>query len=63
LVGVDGGWWGEPVFAVVVAVDVPAVVVEQQVVVFAEEDSVGDIGSAVFGGPFVDVVGFGVARV
>ena len=58
LVGVDGWGWGEPVLAVLVAGDVPAVVVEEEVVVFAEEDAVGDVGLAVVGDVFVDVVGF-----
>ena len=59
LVGVDGGWWDEPVLAFVVAFDVPAVVVNEEVVRFAQQDAVGDVGFAVLGRPFVDVVCFG----
>lgn len=55
---VDAGGRCEPVF-VVVAGDVPAVVVEEQVVVSAEEDSVVDVGAAVISFPVLDVVGFG----
>jgi hypothetical protein len=37
--------------------------VEQQVVVFAERNSVSDIGLAAVFEPLVDVMNFGVARV
>jgi hypothetical protein len=37
--------------------------VQEQVVVFAEQDPVGDVGLAVVPFPLVDVVGLGLARV
>ena len=43
LVGVDRGRRDQPVLALVVAVDVPLVVVEEQMVVFAEQDPVGSV--------------------
>jgi hypothetical protein len=59
LVGVDVWWWDHPV-CVVFSDDFPALVVHAEVTVFAEEYPVGDVGAAVFGCPFVEVVGFGV---
>ncbi|HEY9499609.1 MAG TPA: hypothetical protein VIQ78_11350, partial [Terrimesophilobacter sp.] len=43
LSGVDVGGWGQPVLVVAPA-DVPVVVVEEHVVVAAEEYSVGQVG-------------------
>jgi hypothetical protein len=43
---------------VVVAFYFPAVVVEEQVVVFTQRDPVGDVGFAFVARPLVDVVGF-----
>ena len=54
------GWWDEPVFGLggASSFDLPVVVVEEEMVVFAEEQSVGDVGAAVVSGPVLDVVGF-----
>ena len=54
------GWWNEPVFRLggASSFDFPVVVVEEEMVVFAEEQSVGDVGAAVVSGPVLDVVGF-----
>jgi hypothetical protein len=43
--------------------DVPAVVVEEEMVVLAEQDAVSDVGPAVIPFPLVDVMRFGLARV
>jgi hypothetical protein len=56
-------WWDEPVFGVFVSLNFPPVVVEEEVMVSAEQDAVGEICFAVVSFPEDDVVGFGVARV
>ena len=62
LVGVLVGWGNQPVPVRFVAGDVPPVVVEQQVVVAAEQDAVGQVGVAAVSFPVHDVVGFGPGR-
>src|SRR5690554_2657181 len=56
--GVGAGGWVEPVGAAFSG-DVPVVVVEEHVVVSAQQDPVREVGVAVISGPLVDVVGFG----
>ena len=55
--GVDACGWLEPV-AVVDVDDFPVVVVEEEVVASAEEDSVVDVGGSVVSVPVSDVVCF-----
>ena len=55
--GVHAGGWVEPVGSAG-AGDVPVVVVQQHVVVAAEQDPISQIGFPVIAGPLVNVVGF-----
>jgi hypothetical protein len=43
LIGIDTRRGDQPVFALVIAPDMPSVVVKEQVMVLAEQDSVGDV--------------------
>ena len=54
---IDAFWGLEPVVVVGVG-DFPVVVVEEEVVSSAEEDSVVDVGGSVVSVPVCDVVGF-----
>jgi hypothetical protein len=64
--GVSFGGWGEPVPGASVVEgfsgDIPAAVVEQEMVVSTEEDSVPDVGPSVVFGPQHNVVGFAPGR-
>ena len=54
------GRWDQPIFAASrpASLDLPVVIVQEEMVVFAEQDSVGHVGAATVSGPVVDVVGF-----
>jgi hypothetical protein len=62
LPGINGGWWGQPVPAVIIASDFPSGVVVEHVVVFAQEDPVGDVAFTVVPPPVFNVVGFRPGR-
>ena len=55
---VDASGWDGDESVDGVAVDSPVVVVDEHVVVAAEQDAVADVGSAVIAVVLVDVVGF-----
>jgi hypothetical protein len=55
---VDGGWWFEPVAALVLE-NLPALVVQHAVVRVAEQDAQPDVGGSPVADPFFEVVRFG----
>ena len=56
--GVDAGRWDEPILVASV-LDLPAVVVQEHVVVAAQKNAVVDVGGAVVAFPVLDVVSLG----
>ena len=61
LLGVDVGWWDEPVGGAV-AFDFPVVVVDEEVMVSTQEDPVFDVRFAVVAMPVADVMCFRPGR-
>ncbi|HEX4443986.1 MAG TPA: hypothetical protein VHZ81_10480 [Galbitalea sp.] len=59
LIDLDRRRRNEPILAAITSSNLPVVVVKEQMMMFAEQDAVGDIRFAVVGGTFIDVVSFG----